>query len=159
MTTGGGNGHGHVQPGEHRGRIALVLGLTCVVLVVEVVGAVLTGSLALLADAGHLLTDVFGLTLAVVAAVLSRRPVSDQRTWGFRRAEVLAAAAQAAVLLAVGVFVLVESVRRLISPPDVTAAGMLLFGAIGLAANLVGIAILLGNRGPTSTCARRSSRS
>ena len=146
MTAAGGHGHGHVPPGGHRGRLALVLGLTCVVLVVQVVGAVLTGSLALLADAGHLLTDVFGLTLAVVAAVLSRRPVSDQRTWGFRRAEVLAAAAQAAVLLAVGVFVLVEGVRRLVSPPDVASGGMLVFGAIGLAANLVGIAILLGAR-------------
>jgi cobalt-zinc-cadmium efflux system protein len=146
MTAAGGHGHGHVPPGGHRGRLALVLGLTCVVLVVQVVGAVLTGSLALLADAGHLLTDVFGLTLAVVAAVLSRRPVSDQRTWGFRRAEVLAAAAQAAVLLAVGVFVLVEGVRRLVSPPDVMSGGMLVFGAIGLAANLVGIAILLGTR-------------
>ena len=146
MTPGVGHGHGHGHPGEHRGRLTLVLGLTGTVLVVEVVGAVVTGSLALLADAGHLLTDVFGLTLAVVAAVLSRRPVSDQRTWGFRRAEVLAAAAQASVLLAVGVIVLVEGVRRLVSPPDVAARGMLLFGAIGLAANLVGIVVLLGSR-------------
>ena len=144
---GSGHGHGHGDPGQHRGRLSVVLGLTCAVLVVEVVGALVTGSLALLADAGHMLTDVFGLTLAVVASMLSRRPVSDQRTWGFRRAEVLAAAAQAAVLLAVGVFVLVEGVRRLVSPPDVTPAGMLVFGAIGLAANAVGIVVLLGSRG------------
>lgn len=136
-----GPGHGH-----HGGRLSWVLGLTCTVLVVEVVGALVTGSLALLADAGHLLTDVFGLTLAVVAAVLARRPVTDQRTWGFRRAEVLAAAAQAAVLLAVGAFVVVEGVRRLFVPPEVAPGAMLVFGAVGLAANLVGIGLLLGSR-------------
>ena len=140
-----GHGHGHVPPGRG-GRLALVLGLTCVVLVVEVVGAVVTGSLALLADAGHMLTDVFGLTLAVVASVLVRRPVTDQRTRGFRRAEVLAAAAQAAVLLAVGMFVIVEGVRRLLAPPEVAPGAMLVFGAVGLVANLVGVGILLGSR-------------
>jgi cobalt-zinc-cadmium efflux system protein len=144
---GSGHGHGHSHAGAgHGGRLAVVLGLTCLVLVIEVVGAVVTGSLALLADAGHMLTDVFGLTLAVVASVLARRPVTDQRTWGFRRAEVLAAAAQAAVLLAVGLFVLVEGVRRLLAPPEVEPGPMLVFGAIALVANLVGIGILLGSR-------------
>ncbi len=146
MTAGAGHGHAHGPGDDHRGRLAVVLGLTCTVLVVEVVGAVVSGSLALLADAGHMLTDVAGLSLAFLAAVLARRPATDQRTWGFRRAEVLAAAGQAAVLLAVGVFVLVEGVRRLLSPPEVTPGAMLLFGAVGLAANLVGIGLLLGAR-------------
>jgi cobalt-zinc-cadmium efflux system protein len=142
-----GHDHGGAELADHRGRLAAVLGLTVVVLVVEVIGAVVTGSLALLADAGHMLTDVAGLLLGFVAAVLARRPPTDERTWGYRRAEVLGAAAQAAVLLAVGVFVLVEAVRRLVSPPEVTSGAMLLFGVVGLVANLAGLAILSAGRG------------
>jgi cobalt-zinc-cadmium efflux system protein len=123
-----------------------VLGITLAVLVVEVVGAFVSGSLALLADAGHMLTDVGGLTLAYVAAVLARRPATDSRTWGYRRAEVVAAAGQAAVLLAVGGFVLVEGVRRLFAPPEVAPAAMVVFGVLGLAGNLVGLAVLAGGR-------------
>jgi cobalt-zinc-cadmium efflux system protein len=93
-----------------------------------------------------MLTDVAGLTLAFFASVLARRPATDQRTWGFRRAEVLAAAAQAAVLLAVGIFVLAEAVKRLFSPPEVTAGLMLVFGVIGLVGNIVGIAVLARGR-------------
>lgn len=138
--------HAH-GPVDHRGRLAVVLGLTVTVLVVEVVGAVVSGSLALLADAGHMLTDVAGLTLAFVAAMLARRPATEARTWGFRRAEVLAAAGQAAVLLAVGGFVIVEAIRRLFSPPHVTSGAMLVFGVVGLVGNLVAIAVLAGGRG------------
>jgi cobalt-zinc-cadmium efflux system protein len=143
-----GHGHAHASAGlvDHRGRLTVVLGVTLLVLVVEVVGAVVSGSLALLADAGHVLTDVAGLTLAVAASALARRPATDARTWGYRRAEVLAAAAQAAVLLAVGVFVLVEGVRRLVDPPDVAADLMLVFGVVGLAGNLVGMLVLAGGR-------------
>jgi cobalt-zinc-cadmium efflux system protein len=142
-------GHEHAGPaqlGDHRARLILVLAITCTVLVVEVVGAVVSGSLALLADAGHMLTDVAGLGLALVATMLVRRPATDARTWGFRRAEVLAAAAQAAVLLAVGVFVLVEGVRRLFGPPEVAPTAMVVFGAVGLAGNLVAMALLAGGR-------------
>ncbi len=141
--------HDHAATGlaDHRGRLATVLTLTLTVLVVEVVGAFVSGSLALLADAGHMLTDVAGLTLGLVAAVLARRPATDARTWGFRRAEVLGAAAQAAVLLAVGIFVLVEALRRLFNPPEVSSGIMLVFGAVGLVANVVGIAVLIGGRG------------
>jgi len=124
----------------------VVLGITLAVLVVEVVGAFVSGSLALLADAGHMLTDVGGLTLAYVAAVLARRPATDSRTWGYRRAEVIAAAGQAAVLLAVGGFVLVEAVRRLLHPPEVAPAAMVVFGVLGLAGNLVGLGVLAGGR-------------
>lgn len=146
-----GASHGHEHGGsamaDHRGRLAVVLGITVGVLVVEVVGAVISGSLALLADAGHMLTDVAGLTLGLVAAALARRPATDERTWGYRRAEVLGAAAQAAVLLAVGVFILVEGVRRLVDPPEVTSGVMVLFGAVGLVGNLIGLAVLAGGRG------------
>ena len=141
---GTGHGHGHAPPaGEgHERALAIVLGISATVLVIEVIGAVVSGSLALLADAGHMLTDVAGLSLALVAAVLMRRPSTDARTWGYRRAEVLAAAAQAAVLLAVGGFILIEGVRRLIEPPEVSSGVMVIFGVIGLLGNAVSIALL-----------------
>lgn len=139
--------HGGADLVDHRGRLAVVLGLTLTVLVVEVIGAMLSGSLALLADAGHMLTDVAGLTMAYVAAALARRPATDARTWGYRRAEVIAAAAQASVLFAVGIFVLVEGVKRLFAPPEVTSSVMVVFGLVGLAANIIGILVLVSGRG------------
>jgi cobalt-zinc-cadmium efflux system protein len=139
--------HSHAPAADQRGRLGVVLGITAAILVVEVVGAFLSGSLALLADAGHVLTDVAGLGLAFLAAVLARRPATDARTWGFRRAEVLAAAAQAAVLLAVGIFVLAESVRRLIEPAQVASTAMLVFGAVGLVGNLASVGVLATGAG------------
>jgi len=122
--------------------LAIVLCVSATILVVEVVGAVLSGSLALLADAGHMLTDVAGLTLALIASVFAGRPATQARTWGYRRAEVLAAAAQAAVLFAVGGFVLVEGVRRLFEPPAVASGVMVVFGVVGLVGNAVSILLL-----------------
>jgi cobalt-zinc-cadmium efflux system protein len=124
----------------------VVLAISTTILVVEVVGAWVSGSLALLADAGHVLTDVAGLALALVAATVARRPATPQRTWGYHRAVVLAAAAQAAVLLAVGGFVVVESVRRLVEPPAVASGAMIVFGLVGLAGNSVSIALLVRTR-------------
>jgi cobalt-zinc-cadmium efflux system protein len=132
----------HRQVGSAGRPLAAVLAISATILVIEVIGAALSGSLALLADAGHLLTDVAGLSLALVAAVLAQRPATPQRTWGYRRAEVLAAAAQAAVLLAVGGFVLVEGVHRLIVPPRLDSGVMAVFGAVGLAGNAVSILLL-----------------
>lgn len=134
--------HGQVTGEDRRRRLAVVLGITSTILVVEIVGAVVSGSLALLADAGHMLTDAAGLLIALIAASLSRRPATDERTWGYQRAEVLAATVQAAVLLAVGVFVLVEGVRRLVDPPEVGPGLMVVFGAIGLVGNLVSMLVL-----------------
>ena len=137
----------HVDgPHAHGRRLAVAFGITATVLVAEVVGAFLTGSLALLADAAHLLTDTFGLFLALVAARLALRPPSPQRTWGYRRAEVLAAGGQSAILLAVGVYALVEGIQRLVDPPDVSPRGLLVFGVIGLAGNLVAMAVLHSGR-------------
>jgi cobalt-zinc-cadmium efflux system protein len=139
----GGGGHGHsLRGGGHRRPLAIVLGISGTILAVEVAGALVSGSLALLADAGHMLTDVAGLSVALVAAVLAGRPATAARTWGYRRAEVLAAAAQAAVLLAVGGFVLAEAVRRLIEPSGVASGAMVIFGAAGLAGNVVSIVLL-----------------
>jgi cobalt-zinc-cadmium efflux system protein len=138
--------HGAAGLADHRGRLATVLAITVTVLVVEVVGAVVSGSLALLADAAHMLTDVAGLTLGLVAATLARRPATAVRTWGYRRAEILGAAAQAALLLAVGLYVLVEAVQRLFTPADVGSTAMLVFGAVGLLGNMVGLVLLASAR-------------
>jgi cobalt-zinc-cadmium efflux system protein len=139
------HGHSHALDDDRR-RLVLVLAITCTVLAVEVVGGLLSGSLALLADAGHVLTDVAGLLVAVLAATLSARPATAARTWGYRRAEVLAATVQAALLLAVGVLVVVEAVRRLLEPPPVASTAMLLFGGVGLLGNLLSMAVLSARR-------------
>lgn len=137
---------GNLTAHQNRRRLATVLAITTTVLVAEVVGAVLTGSLALLADAGHMLTDAAGLVLALLAAHLTTRPATSRRTWGYQRAETLAAAAQALLLLAVGAYVLVEGIRRLLEPPEVASTGMLIFGIVGLVGNAVSISLLVGSR-------------
>lgn len=142
-----GHDHGHLAGADHRRPLAAVLAISSTILVVEVIGAITSGSLALLADAGHVLTDVAGLTLALIAAILADRPPTPERTWGYRRAEVLAAAAQAAVLLAVGIFVLVEGVRRLFDPPPVESGVMFVFALVALAGNLVSMLILTRTQG------------
>jgi cobalt-zinc-cadmium efflux system protein len=137
-----GHSHDHGLASAGRGRLAVVLAITVGVLVAQSVGALVSGSLALLADTGHTVTDAAGLLLALFATVLSARPPTARRTWGYLRAEVLAAGAQATVLLAVGGFVLVEGVRRLLHPPDVASHAMVLFGAAGLIGNLVSLVVL-----------------
>jgi cobalt-zinc-cadmium efflux system protein len=134
--------HGHHHGAAHRRPLTIVLTITVSILIAEVIGALLSGSLALLADAVHMLTDAAGLGLALAAAILAARPATDERTWGYRRAEVLAAAAQAALLLAVGGYIIVEGVQRLISPESVASTTMLVFGAVGLAGNLLSMLLL-----------------
>ncbi|RUL89482.1 cation diffusion facilitator family transporter [Tautonia sociabilis] len=128
--------------GRNKGRLAVVLGLTTVYLVAEVVGGLLTGSLALLADAGHMLTDVGGLALALLAIWFAERPATPERTYGYYRAEILAALANAIVLFAISFYILYEAYRRFLDPPEVASGWMLLVAAIGLAVNLAGMAIL-----------------
>jgi cobalt-zinc-cadmium efflux system protein len=126
--------------------LVIAFSITLSVFVIEVVGSVITGSLALLVDAAHMLTDVIGLAMAVTAAHLMNRAPSDRHTWGLRRAEVLAALAQAALLLGVGIFALVEGVRRLFAPPEIASGSLLLFGIIGLVANVASLLVLLSGR-------------
>ena len=143
---GHGHGHGHARDAAARRRLTIVLGITLAVFAAQVTGSILSHSLALLADAGHLLTDAAGLALALFAAVLAARTPTADRTWGYLRAEVLAAAAQAGVLLAVGGFVLVEAIRRLVEPAPVTPAAMIWFGVVALVGNAAGLAVLSGSR-------------
>ena len=142
------HGHSHNHgAGASRGRLLVALCLSATVLVSEVVTAFLTGSLALLADAGHMLTDVVGLVIALTAAHLSVRPATDRSTWGMRRAEVIGAALQAGMLAVVGVFVAFKAVHNLVAPPQVEASGMLVMGVIGLTANVVALLVLSGGHG------------
>ena len=137
---------GHDHGSAQVGRLSIALAITVAILLTEAIGAALTGSLALLIDAGHVLTDVAGLALALVAARLTGLPATSHRTWGFARAEVLAATAQAAVLLGVGLFVLVEAVQRLVTPAEVPAGPLLVFGLVALAGNVAAVAVLAGGR-------------
>lgn len=140
--------HSHAgPPGEsHQGRIGIALGITLLVLIFQVIGSILTGSLALLFDSAHVLTDAGGLAMALLAARLMTRPATSKRTWGFARAEVLAATAQAAILLAVGLFVLIEGVQRLWNPTEIASNEMIVFGAIGLLGNIIAMFVLMGGR-------------
>ncbi|BDZ52014.1 cation transporter [Frondihabitans sucicola] len=138
--------HDHAGPSSSTARLGIALGITSLILVAEIVGAVVTDSLSLLVDAGHMLTDVGGLTAALVAAWLIRRPATSSRTWGYRRAEVLAALGQATVLLAVGIYAFVEGIQRLFAPPSVPSGSLLVFGLIGLVGNVVSIAVLSASR-------------
>lgn len=131
----------------HRRRLLAVVVLTGLVLVAQIVGAAITGSLALLTDTVHAATDLGGLIVALTAATLMLRPADSRRTWGFRRIEVVAAMTQAVLLAGVGLYAAVEGVRRLFEPPEVPAAELLIFGFVGLAANFASMLILYGQRG------------
>jgi cobalt-zinc-cadmium efflux system protein len=134
--------HGWSAAAAHRGRLAAVFVVTAAVLVVEVVGAALSGSLALLADAGHMLADAAGIGLALLAIRFAARPATPQRTFGYYRLEILAAVVNAILLLGVAGFVLVEAWRRLTDPPEVASGLMLAVAAVGLAANALSLWLL-----------------
>ncbi|HET6813830.1 MAG TPA: cation diffusion facilitator family transporter [Actinomycetota bacterium] len=125
-----------------RGRLVAVFAITLAVLVVELVGAALSGSLALLADAGHVLADGAGIGLALLAIRFAARPATQQRTFGYYRLEILAAVVNAVLLFGVAGFVLVEAWRRLAEPPEVASGLMLAVAAVGLVANAVSLWLL-----------------
>jgi cobalt-zinc-cadmium efflux system protein len=127
---------------ESRRRLALALGITAVVMVAEAVGGWLAGSLALLADAGHMLADGAALGLALFAAHVAQRPATAQRSFGLLRLEILAALANGALLIAIAVGIGLEAWHRLRAPPAVNAGLLLGVAAVGLVANLVAVVIL-----------------
>jgi len=128
--------------GANRGRLAAVLVLSLVVLGIEAVGGIVANSLALLADAGHMLTDVAGLGLALLAIWFAGRPATEGRTFGWLRIEILAAGVNAVVLFGVAVVVLVGAWRRLAEPPEIASGLMLGVAALGLAANAASLFLL-----------------
>jgi len=141
-------GHDHehdVRAGSARA-LGLALALTAGYTVVEVVAGVLTGSLALLADAAHMLSDNVSIALALFAVWLARRPSTPERTYGYKRAEVLAALVNGLTLVALSIWIFVEAYRRLDDPPDVLGGWMLVVGLVGIGVNLAGGAILFRAR-------------
>lgn len=141
--------HGHTHShgaNASRTRLAIALGITAFILVSEVVVAILTDSLALLADAGHMTADSAGLVLALVVAHLAHKPATDRSTWGLRRAEIIGAAIQAGGLAVIGIIVAVRAVMNLVNPPQIESGGMLIMGVIGLVANVASLLVLMGGR-------------
>ena len=147
--TAGGHQHEHHAPGtaagEQRGRLTAVLAVTLAVLATEVVGGLLADSLALLADAAHLGADAAGIGLSLLAVVWAARPATTRRTFGYQRAEILAAVVNAVVLFGLGAALLVEAVRRLLHPADSDPLVMAVFAAVAIAGN--GVSLLLLQRG------------
>jgi cobalt-zinc-cadmium efflux system protein len=137
--------HAHAGPGDRR-RLTVTLALIVAFMAVEVVAGVLAHSLALLSDAGHMLTDAGALGLALLASVMASRPASGPYTFGLRRAEILSAQANGATLLVVSALILYGAVRRLISPPDVDGTAVLAVAIAGIAVNLAATRILAGDQ-------------
>ena len=144
---GHGHGHDHVHGASaSRNRLAWALTLALSVVSIQFIGAAITGSLALAADGAHGIADSFGLVIALIAAVLLTKPRSDRRTWGFARAEVLAAGLQAGLLIALCIWIIYEAIHRFLNPAEIIAGPMLWIGVLGLTANIAAMAILMGGR-------------
>jgi cobalt-zinc-cadmium efflux system protein len=147
---GAGHDHGHGGPpptgtaaAAYQGRLRIALTITLGVMVLEIVGGVLADSLALIADAAHMATDAVGLALALLAIHFANRPAGLNRTYGFARAEILAALANCLLLLGVGGFLLFEAVERFIEPAQTRGGLTVVFALVGLAANMVSLTLLM----------------
>jgi len=149
MGAGHDHGHSHGAPATgtataaYRGRLRVALGITITVMVVEVVGGLLADSLALIADAAHMATDALGLGMALLAIHFANRPATGNRTFGYARAEILAALANCLLLLGVGGYVLYEAVQRFVTPADTEGGLTIVFGLIGLVANMISLTLLV----------------
>ncbi|MGQ4435817.1 cation diffusion facilitator family transporter [Streptomyces sp. SAS_260] len=149
MGAGHDHGHSHGAPvtgtaaAAYRGRLRVALGITITVMVVEVVGGLLADSLALIADAAHMATDALGLGMALLAIHFANRPAAGNRTFGYARAEILAALANCLLLLGVGGYVLYEAIQRFVTPADTEGGLTIVFGLIGLVANMISLTLLV----------------
>ncbi|MDQ3863429.1 MAG: cation diffusion facilitator family transporter, partial [Actinomycetota bacterium] len=141
--------HGHAAKARdgNRRALAVVLAMTATFTVVEIIGGLLTGSLALLADAGHMLSDNVSLGVALFAAWLAERPATPEKSFGYRRAEILAALANGLALVAVSIWVFTEAYARLREPSEVLGGPMLAVATLGLLVNAAGAAILYRSGG------------
>jgi cobalt-zinc-cadmium efflux system protein len=139
--------HAHDHSTDAGGRLRVVLAIVVTILVAEVVGGVVAHSLVLLADAAHMTADAAGIGLSLFAVMLARRPPTKDRTFGLQRAEILAAVANAVLLLVLGTLLLVEAVRRLLDPGHPEPLAMLVFGVVAVIGNTVGLLVLRGGQG------------
>ncbi|MGA4864335.1 cation diffusion facilitator family transporter [Streptomyces lavendulocolor] len=152
MGAGHGHGHGHGHGGPppagtaaaaYKGRLRIALTITLAVMVAEIVGGFLADSLALIADAAHMATDAVGLAMALLAIHFAGRPADQRRTFGFARAEILAALANCVLLLGVGGYLLFEAVQRFITPAETKSGVAIAFALFGLVANMVSLSLLV----------------
>ncbi|TQK50718.1 cobalt-zinc-cadmium efflux system protein [Streptomyces sp. SLBN-118] len=152
---GAGHDHGHSHGGApptgtaasaFKGRLRIALSITLGVMALEIVGGILSDSLALIADAAHMATDGVGLAMALIAIHFANRPAGANRTFGFARAEILAALANCLLLLGVGGYLLYEAVQRFITPADTRGGLTIAFAAVGLVANMVSLSLLVRGR-------------
>jgi len=135
-------GHVHGDPGKNMRRVIIALLLTGSFMIVEVIGGVISGSLALLADAGHMLTDTMALGLAAIAFHVSNRPADSRLTYGYRRFQILAAFVNGLSLLLIVGWILFEALQRFFEPQEVMGETMLTVAAIGLLVNIIAFAVL-----------------
>ncbi|MFF3705661.1 cation diffusion facilitator family transporter [Streptomyces phaeochromogenes] len=150
---GAGHSHGHAHGADgggggtataaYRGRLRVALWITLTVMVVEIVGGIVANSLALVADAAHMATDALGLAMALLAIHFAGRPPSGNRTFGYARAEILAALANCLLLLGVGGYVLYEAIQRFVTPAETEGGLTAAFGLIGLVANMISLSLLM----------------
>ncbi len=140
-----GSTHSHVPTAaaKHKGALMGALALTAGFMLVEVAGGLWTGSLALLADAAHMLTDAGGLALALIAIRFAERPATPQKTYGYARMEVLSALANAVVLLLLAIYILYEAYLRFANPPEILGTPMLVVAVIGLGVNFISMRLLM----------------
>jgi len=134
--------HVHSAAAANRGRLVAVFGLTMTIFGVEAIGGLAANSLALLADAGHMLTDVAGIGLALLAIWIGSRPASAGRTFGYQRLEILAAIVNALLLFGVGLFIVFQAIRRLAEPPEVASGLMIGVATVGLVGNSISLWLL-----------------
>jgi len=141
------SGHTHSLPETRNERsLLLALALTGSFLIAEVIGGIVTGSLALISDAAHMFTDVAALAIALAANRVGRRPPDSRRTFGYQRFEILAAAFNAVLLFLVAIYILYEAYQRLKSPSEIQSLRMLVIATIGLAINLISMRLLAAGR-------------
>ncbi|MGW8762802.1 cation diffusion facilitator family transporter [Streptomyces sp. NPDC055815] len=149
---GAGHDHGHSHGGPpptgtaaagYRNRLRIALGITLSVMVIEIIGGLAADSLALIADAAHMATDAVGLAMALLAIHFANRPPSGNRTFGYARAEILAALANCLLLLVVGGYVLYEAIQRFIEPAETKGGLAIAFAVIGLVANVISLSLLM----------------
>jgi len=138
--------HSHGDDGNNAKRLVVVLLLTAAYMLAEAIGGYMSHSLALIADAGHMLSDVGALALSLFAVWISRKPATSARSYGYHRTEILAALANAATLIAISVWVCIEAYRRLQSPPEVQGRMVMAIAAGGFVINIAGMWVLSGGR-------------
>ena len=146
---GAGHDHGHTHnhaAGANSKMLAIALALTTAFLIAELIGSFLFDSLALLSDAAHMFTDSAALAIALAAIKIGQRPADEERTYGYRRFEILAAAFNALLLFAVAGYVLWEGIARFLEPVEVQATGMLIVAAIGLVVNIIAMRLLAAGK-------------